>query len=321
MNNIANTEISAYNEFRAQLAELKEYNGKIVFSYETPKGNKDARSHIHKLRKTKSAVDACRKKEKAASLEHGRKVDKEAKDIIGELEDMILVHKQPLDDIEEKEKIRVDSILSKLDAIRHSSQDTDELSSVEISERLDILQNTDITVEVFQELTEQAAGAKSFAIQDLEKLFNARKKYEDDQAEIERLRLENEKRQQKERDERIAKEAAEQEREAALIREKTLKDRAQKAALKAEQDKRYAAAKAVQAVKDAEAKVRQEAEEKVIQETKAQEKREANKQHRAKINRAAVAALVTLSSLSDEQAKDVITLIANKKIPNANMQY
>lgn len=56
--------ISAYDPFRAQLAELKTNNEKAVFNYEDPAGNKEARSHIYKLRKTKSAVDRVRKDQK-----------------------------------------------------------------------------------------------------------------------------------------------------------------------------------------------------------------------------------------------------------------
>ena len=57
-------EIAAFSEFRSQLATLKHDNSKAVFNYADPKGNKEARSHIYKLRQTKSAVDKVRKEQK-----------------------------------------------------------------------------------------------------------------------------------------------------------------------------------------------------------------------------------------------------------------
>lgn len=62
------TTIVAYDPFRAQLAQLKEGNAKAVFNYRDPIGNKEARSHVYKLRQTKSAVDKVRKAEKEARI-------------------------------------------------------------------------------------------------------------------------------------------------------------------------------------------------------------------------------------------------------------
>ena len=73
-----NSNIAVYDEFRGQLSELRDANAKTVFDYEDPKGNKDARSHVYKLRQTKSAVEMARKEEKAESLAYGRRVDEQA---------------------------------------------------------------------------------------------------------------------------------------------------------------------------------------------------------------------------------------------------
>src|SRR3990167_3162589 len=112
------TAIAVYDEFRAQLAELKEHNAKLLFDYEDPKGNEEARSHVYKLRRTKAAVDKARQAEKAASLEYGRRVDSEAKEIIGEIEAMIEVHVKPLAEIEEREKKRVARHTDKIEELR-----------------------------------------------------------------------------------------------------------------------------------------------------------------------------------------------------------
>src|SRR3954454_6832415 len=87
----ADDALAVYNPFRAELAEFKAQNATLIFDYESPKGNKEARSHVYKLRQSKAAVEKARKEEKAASLEYGRKVDAEAKTIMEEIEAMIAV--------------------------------------------------------------------------------------------------------------------------------------------------------------------------------------------------------------------------------------
>lgn len=54
-------DVNVFNEFRSSLSKLKIDNQAAVFDYESIKGNKEARSHIYKLRQTKSAVEKSRK--------------------------------------------------------------------------------------------------------------------------------------------------------------------------------------------------------------------------------------------------------------------
>src|SRR3990167_7339060 len=112
------TAIAVSDEFRAQLAELREHNAKLLFDYEDPKGNEDARSHVYKLRRTKAAVDKARQAGKAASLGYGRRVHSEGKEIIGEIEAMIEVHAKPLAEIEEREKKRVEGHTGRIEDMR-----------------------------------------------------------------------------------------------------------------------------------------------------------------------------------------------------------
>jgi len=328
MAEIATTEIVAYNEFRAQLAELKEYNEKAVFDYASSKGNKDARSHVHKLRRTKSAVDACRKTEKAQSLAYGRKVDAEAKEIIHEIEEMISVHMEPILEIENREKQRVADILDGIEAIRAHAENTDGLSSDQLRKRLKIVSVPEPNEDYWQEFTEQAIGAKAITTATLERLIALEQKREDDQAELDRLRKESEARAQKDRDERIARESAERakkeaeqkaerDRTAAEARERALTE----AKARAEREKEEAEQRAINAEKEAEQRLAREAEEKKKAEAAAQEKREANKKHLAKINNAAAKSLVTNALLTEEQAKRVITIIATGQVPNVSIKY
>ena len=58
--------VAAYQPFYAQLAELETNNARLVFDYESKKGNKEARSHVNTLRLTKGALERVRKAEKEA---------------------------------------------------------------------------------------------------------------------------------------------------------------------------------------------------------------------------------------------------------------
>lgn len=357
MNTIVTTEIVAYNEFRAQLAELQEYNNAAVFDYNSAKGNKEARSHIHKLRKTKSAVDSCRKKEKAASLEYGRKVDSEAKEIISEIQEMIDVHLLPIQEIEEKEKRRVEKITSEIERIRHCCDNLDDCSAKTIEGILQVAQDIEITKEEFHEFTEQAIGAKSVSIATLKDALAAQQKYEDEQAELERLRKEAAERERKERERKIAQEAEERTKlkaeadarkakEAADKRERALKEAAEKAkrekaeaealakerAKLAEQEKLAAEQRAAAQAKAAEdrakriaaeteARIKREAAQQAKAEAERKAKLEANKKHRAKIHNQALNELVKQCGLDESQAKAVIVEIASGKIPNVAITY
>lgn len=97
-------EITQYNSVRADLAALEEQNRALVFVYHEPAGNKNARSHVYKLRQKKADIERVRVAAKAEILEAGRSVDAVAKELTGKVDGMILVHQKPLDEIEAKER-------------------------------------------------------------------------------------------------------------------------------------------------------------------------------------------------------------------------
>ncbi len=176
------------------------------------------------------------------------------------------------------------------------------------------------------------------------------------QAELEALRKQQAEAEQKERDRAIAEEAgkrailqaqeqAKQEREAIERRAVEAKQREEKAIADAEQAKRNAElaekqrlqeiednkARAEQAAIDAEKRAKEQAQQAIenektrLAEIAEQEKqeaiaREADKQHRTKINRAALVAMIA-GGMDEEQAKKAITLIAKKQIPNCKIFY
>lgn len=348
--------IAAYDPFRAQLAELKESNSKIVFDYEDPKGNKDARSHVFQLRKTKTAVDNARKEAKKQSLEYGRKVDSEGNEIITQIESMIDVHNKPLKAIEQKEKDRKVEIEERFDEIVGIRQlVVSTFMSKLIAEHIDDLKKLEPD-DSFDEYMAEATREHKLSMLFLQEALEIAKTAEAEKAELERLRQEQTAREQKEREEQIATEArleaerkaeaqrieveekaeadrieaerkAESDRKAAKENEERI-EREKQEALKREQAAIREATEAEerhkkeqkQAVIDAEARVQREAEEAVEVERVKAQKREANKKHRATINNKAVDCLVA-GGIPKDMAKTVITIIAKKEVDYVSISY
>lgn len=242
------TTVAAYDPFRTQLAELKEGNSKAVFDYRDPKGNKEARSHIYKLRQTKAAVDKVRKAEKEASLNYGRLVDSQAKEIVQEIEEMIEVHEKPIREIEKEEEDRIAghrAAIAKLESFLNSP-DLGATSDLAIVNR-DAFRLLEPD-EKFEEFTAEALRTYKSVLERFEIEIDKLSKREAEQAELEKLRKEAAEREQRDRDERIAREAAENARIAAeqaaaaerkkLADEQARKDAEAKAAIeRAEREK------------------------------------------------------------------------------------
>jgi colicin import membrane protein len=94
--------VELYSDFRKQLDGLKSSSNALVFDYASPKGNKEARSHVFSLRKVGASLEKARKEAKSAALEYGRLVDSKAKEIDAEITTLIDVHDKPLREIEAK---------------------------------------------------------------------------------------------------------------------------------------------------------------------------------------------------------------------------
>lgn len=318
--------IAVYEEFRAQLAELVEENKKAVFDYEDPEGNKEARSHIYKLRQTKSAVDKARKKEKQASLEYGRRVDSEAKEIIGQIEDMIEVHATPIREIEEREAKRVAALEDRLDALKDPMTINPTLPSPAFQEWIDKIEAVEID-ESWDEYRDGAARQKEATLDWLRTHHSDALKREEQAAELEQLRREKEERDRRDREEQIKREAAERAKREAEEKAQREKEEAERkvaereAKLKAEAEKAEREKEdAERRAQEAEEKARQELEEKQQREREEAERREANKRHRTKVLKQAKAALAE-NGVDSEQAALAIDIIAAGKVPSVSIAY
>jgi hypothetical protein len=316
--------IAVYNPFRSQLAELKKLNSSLVFDYEDPKGNKDARSHVFKLRRTKSALEDARKAEKQQSLEYGRKVDGEAKEINAELEAMIEVHQKVIDEIEQRDKKRIEAIQVRIANIA-KYQECAGHDSTETAKALETLRAI-IIDGAFGEFQAEAQKVRELSIRLQEAEHASAVKREAEAVELERLRKANAEREQQERDERIRQEAAskataEAERiaaEALAASDKRVKDAED--AKKAAEEK---AARDAQTAVEAERKRVAEAERKDAEETAT---RAADTEYRAKINNEALNAIIEhcnsdKADITPEIAKSIIKAIAKGLIPHIKIIY
>lgn len=320
-------EITAYEPFKIELETLEKENKNLIFDYEDKKGNKDARSHVYKLRKSKAAVEKVRKEQKAESLAYGRKIDDEAGEIKTALESMIGVHERPLKEIEEKEQARIDDIKGKIEHIELLAVDLSELSSIDIGCRIDEVKGIALDEGFFAEFLADAGVAKDTSLESLSSAFNATKTREREQEELERLRKESAERELLERENAIRSESAERakkEEEEKAEREKVARDQRERqekeAAEKRELELKLQAEAAERRALEAERKAKEEAEAEKRKAKEEAEAREKNKAHKSEILKQALDALVS-GGVPESAAREALKMIAARKVPNVTIIF
>ena len=242
--------LALFEPIQAQMAEARARNNILVFDYNDPVGEKNARSHIQSLRHVKTEIANVHKAAKAEALDIGRKIDGFKKKLTGEVDEMIAVHKEPIDRIQQA---REEAEAKELRGIQEAAtkKEADRLADLERREA------------VVREAEEKAVAEKQ-------------KEY-DRVAEAERIA------EQEKRDKRIAAEAitnAEIERGAERDRKEC----------EARRDREYQAQK--------------------------EQKRIANKKHRAKIEEAIYTRLAEL-----EDVDKVFDALIAGSIPHVTIQY
>ena len=191
----------AFDVMEAKLEAFEVKNASLVFNYEDPKGEKDARQHIYKLRQVKSNIAKIHKDAKAGILEEGRRLDNRKNNLTNRVEGYISVHKDPLDAIEARkaaeakakadaERLEAERIeQERLDAIK-AREDEAERKMAELRLREDALKQNeaDRVAKAKVEKDAQLAAIKA----ENDKLIADRKVFEAEQekvrqAEIDRL--------------------------------------------------------------------------------------------------------------------------------------
>ena len=288
------TEIAKFNPLRAEVAKFKEINETLVFDYQDPKGNKDARSHIFKLRKTKTLITEVHREVKAEALAACQAIDGEKRYLIKEVEGMIEVHDAPLRAIKQEEERKTLEIFQAKEKARLEEE-------ARVQKELE-----DREAEVARK--EAEIKAKEDAIK----------------AEQEKARFEAER---AERDRRVAQEAAENARKEAEIKaaaeKKAIEDAAAKqiADAKAEALAKENARLAKEATEKREAEIKAANERLKKQQAEAAERRRIeNKKYREKVQLEIHEVLSVI--IQDEAVTNrVIDAIDKGRIPNVTINY
>ena len=338
--------LQPYSEVKAAIAKMKSESAGLTFDYETPKGNKLARSHVASLRSVKGDIERKRKELKAEALEYGRKVDAVAKELTGEIEAMIEVHQGPLDLIESREEARVAKLEERIAKITWTLERIAWLkTAAECSAKILEVERA-LEAGEWAEFSQRAIDVARDSLSALRARRDDLTRQEAEAAELARLREEQAKRDAEnrakleaearaKREEEIRAQAeAKAKREAAdaAMAEARKKEAEAQAAINAERERLNAKLrkaeieaekarreKAESEAKAAEAQVRaaRESEEK----RKADAERAANVKHREKILKAAAAALTQFGVEPGQVSFQVVEAIAAGKIPHVKIEF
>ncbi len=333
----------AANGLDPYLQQIRAEIDAFVPDVSTKKGRDAIASIAHKVARSKTALDNVGKELVAELKEIPKKIDAERKRMRDTLDAWKDEVRAPLNEWEQAEADRVARHEERVQQLRDFAM-CDNLQAAGIRVQIENLEA--IAVDAgFEEFEAEAHRVKTTALVMLRNELVKREQYEAEQAELERLRAEAAQREQKDREERIAREAAEQaqreaeqraqaERDAAAKREADAKAAAERRELElklqaeqAEREKLEAQRRAEQAERDAAeraeraaaAERQRQADEQARVEAEAKA-READKAHKAAINRAALEAFVA-GGMTEECAKQAVTLIAKRQIPNIQITY
>lgn len=326
------------------LAKIKDELDAFVPDVSTKKGRDAIASIAYRVAKGKTALDNIGKDLVAELKDVPRKIDAERKrmrDLLDQWKDEV---RKPLTDWEEAEAAREARHKAGIEWFQLRAKEFHDLDLQELRASLAEVEGKAVD-QSWEEFEAEAHRAKAKALEALTAAVAAREKHEAEQAELAKLRAEAAAREQKDREERIAREAAERaqreaeakaqaEREAAIKREAEAAAAAERRELelklqaeRAEREKAEAIQREQQAKADAE---RREAEAVAAEqrrvaaiaeaETKEAKRREADKAHKTAVNRAALDAFVA-GGMTEECAKLAVTLIAKKAIPAVSISY
>lgn len=285
--------LAIFDPITAKMAEYKEENEKLVFDYRAPQGNKDARSHVFKLRKVKTKINEAHKIGKADALAACREIDAYKNKLVKEIEEMIAVHNDPLLLIEKEREEAEAEALRKIEEEQAKAE----------AERLAELERREAAV---KEAEEKAAAEKAAK--------EAEEKAKQD--EVERI----------EREKHIAEEAKVKAEKAEKQRRAAAEEKAARDLMEAEQ-RRLSDIEAVKAKAKAEAEAKELAERRRIEAEDAERERQAailkkrveNKKHQLAIQIQIRSHLCKL--IDEKQAAIVLQALKDGTIPHVKIEY
>lgn len=337
------------------LDKVEEMAKSIIPDITTEKGRKEIASMAYKIARHKTTLDNAGKQLKEEAQKEVNAIDAERKKIRDRLDKLKDDVREPLTKFELHEKARVENHEERLRVMERQADFSNfkEPDSEEIAYAIECLGKVykyeiDNTAVNWEEFSEKASTVYQETLAKLNAMLDRRKKYEAEQAELERFRKEKEERERIEREEALKKEAADKARKEA--EEKAAKEKAEaEAKAKAEKErwqreKEEAERKAKEAQERAEREKKESAEraerekqEAIAAERKRQEdekakaeaerqKREADKKHHAKINNEALEDIRDCGidgspEYRDAVAKAVVKAIASGKIRHVRIEY
>ena len=333
------TAIVEYSEFEAKMAEFKKSYDNVVYDLSDPVQEKKAKSDKRTIGTVISALDKKHDELKAPLKAQVDLIDGERKRIKdellgvqGKIKDQIKAHDEAIWKHSVMLQGKVDEIVN-LGVFGEFETPTAD----QILERMAQIEEIDVD-DSYETRKADATLAKVDTLKSLNALHEKQKQYEEQQAELERLRQEKEERDRLEREEQIRKEAAQKaKREAEEAAERAKQQAEQEAEnirraaeLKAKQEKEAAKAEADRKVREAEERGRKAVEEeraKVAAEAKAKQEKEAaeakkkeKQAHRAKIHKAAKASFVK-EGFSEADATKIVELVRDGKIAHVVIEY
>ena len=319
------------------LADIRKQASSLVPDLTTAKGRKEIASVAYAVAQTKTYLDGIGKNLTDEYKEIPRKIDATRKLIRDELDKLKDEVRAPLTAYEEAEAARVAALQQRLNRITDlGNLPANSLGATaeQLAAWLAELDGTDID-DSWQEKQTEAGVAKEAAILKVTQALEARKQYETEQAELERLRQEQAQRDQVERERQIAEQARQQEADRQLQeraesqrREQQAKEREEQARRDAEEAQRKQAeaeASAKRQAEEAAARAAEQERQRIEAQQKAEQeeavRRAADIEHRRTINAAAVTAIMLAADVDPEQARLVVEAIARGKIPNVSISY
>ena len=338
--------VSEYEEFRAKVEGVKE-TCNFLPDVASKEGYEKSKRVALDVGKILTNLESRRKELKQESLDFGRRIDSQAKEIAAELEAFQLPHKRAYKELDnlrkEREAARKAELAARVENIANLPEMMRDSDSDSVKAALEGLHNEECLD--FYEFTDQALKARKSSIAALSEMFGQKLQQEKEAVELARLRQEAADREQKEREERIANQAreeaerkaaeklkaaevekqaaiqAEKEAEEAIKEAKTARIAAEKKAKSDAEVARIRAEEEKKAAVEAE-KLRQEAADKQAKAAAAQEvaRREANKRHVGNVRREAKEAMVA-GGIDEAIAKKIILAISNGAIPHITINY
>lgn len=303
----------------------------------TKKGRARVASLAAQVSKAKAAVEKPGRDYLRDTKAKVKPIEENIREFVRAMDDLRDQVRKPLTEWEENEKARVAHHQDRISDIKSLAGDHINTANSERLRRF-LAESELFDVTTFQEFEGEAAAALLLTQKTLRDALARREAFEAEQAALEKQRQEQEAERQRLERERIEREAEERARVAAEAKAKAEQEAAQRREIearmaqeKAEREAEWAIAAAEKAKADAAAQAERAAQAAAEDERKRiaaedaakaveEKRRQEDQEHRATINRAALAGLMALG-MSEDQAKPILIAVIQGRVPHVSVLY